>query len=236
MSRVPTLLDSFVDWGLLCAETPCLTAKNEPAPTRTKRGPVRAERASIAPPPRVVEAFSSGALGFLERIRDALGILDLGVMAEVVETAQRGGRAELEHGVENPLGRHRIEHSPGERERLGPIPERAVPAIGVPEALLHVANRLVRDRAAPTGADERPLVLRLLVCERMSRREDRSELLAEEALAREPGEERPDGAAEKPLADRRTGGVLNHRAVEEQGARYLHLERARQIARHQLGG
>src|SRR3954469_11456054 len=157
-------------------------------------------------------------------------------MAEVLETARRGRRPELEYGVEDPLGRHRIEHSPGERERLGPVPEGAVPAIGVPEALLHVTNRLVRDGAPATRADERPLVLRLLIRERMSRREDRSKLLAEEALAREPGEERPDGAAEKTLADRGTGGVLNHRAVEQQGAGDLHLERTLEIPRHQLGG
>ena len=49
-------------------------------------------------------------------------------------------------------------------------------------------------------------------------REDRAELLAEEALAGEPREERPDGAAQDPLAERRAGGVLDHRAVEQQGA------------------
>ena len=45
----------------------------------------------------------------------------------------------------------------------------------------------------------------------------------------------PDGAAEKALAERGTGGVLDHRAVQQQGAGDLHLERALEVAGHQLG-
>ena len=48
---------------LIAARKPCYTAKNEPAPTRWKHGPVRAERASIAPVPRVVEGLIADGLG-----------------------------------------------------------------------------------------------------------------------------------------------------------------------------
>ena len=74
----------------------------------------------------------------------------------------------------------------------------------------------------PPSADQSPLVLGLLVGERMARREDGAELLAEEALAREPGEERSDGAAEETLAERRAGGILDHRAVQQEDAGDLH--------------
>ena len=71
-----------------------------------------------------------------------------------------------------------------------------MPAFGVPEPLPHVGDRLVVERSPAAGADQGPLILGLLIGERMGGREDGAELLAEEALAGEAREERADRAAE----------------------------------------
>ena len=86
----------------------------------------------------------------------------------------------------------------------------------------------------PPSRDQRPLVLRLLVGERVLRREDRAELLAEEALAGEPRQEPAQRAPQDPLPQGRAGRVLDHRAVEQQTSGQVHLQRAIEVARHQL--
>ena len=102
-----------------------------------------------------------------------------------------------------------------------------MPAVGVALALVHVGDRLVAEAVPPPCGDQRPLVGRLLVAQRVRLREDRAELLAEEALAREPREQRPEPAAKQPLGEGGAGGALDHRAVEEQRAAHVDLERSR---------
>src|SRR4051812_29418391 len=65
--------------------------------------------------------------------------------------------------------------------------------------------------------------------------EDARELSTEAALARQPGEERPEAAAQQSLSDRRLREVEQHAAVEEQRAADVHLELAAQVPGHQLG-
>src|SRR4051794_5467613 len=105
-----------------------------------------------------------------------------------------------------------------------------MPPLRVTVALLHVTDRLVVESASSACADQRPLVLRLLVPERVARREERAELLAEETLAREPREERADRAAEYPLGDGRARRPLHHRPVQQQSAGEIHLERDLEVA------
>ncbi len=90
--------------------------------------------------------------------------------------------------------------------------------------------------AAAVVADQRPLVDPLAVGQRVRRREDRAELVAEDALAGEPGDERTDAAAQRLLRRRRAGPFEHHAAVEEQDPGQLHLQLALQVARHQLVG
>ena len=59
--------------------------------------------------------------------------------------------------------------------------------------------------AAAVVADQRPLVGGLLVAERVRGGEDRAELVAEDALAGEPGDERAEAAAQRLLRRGRAG-------------------------------
>src|SRR3954447_3924686 len=164
---------------------------NSPA-TRRKMSPHRRE--SDHEGPGEARQYSAGVSGGREACSgvqsglqspgDLRGILDLGIVAEVLEAGDGSARPQGDQGVQDGLGRDRIEHPPGNRERFLPFADGAMPALGMLEALLHVGDRLVAQRAPTSGADQLPLVLGLVVCERMIGREDRAELLAEESLAR----------------------------------------------------
>src|SRR5215207_1211156 len=177
----------------------------------------------------------SGGQSASQSHRNPLRILYLRIVAEVLEAGYLGRGPQLENGVQDPLGGDRIDHHPGELKGPLPVPERAVPAFGVPKPLPHVGDRLVVQRSPAAGADQGPLILGLLIGERMGGREYGAELLAEEALAGEAREERADRAAEDPLGEGGARRALDHRAVEEERAPDLHLQGALEIARHQLG-
>ena len=61
-----------------------------------------------------------------------------------------------------------------------------MPTIGEGDPLAEVMDEPVPERAPALVAEQRPLVGRFLVAERVGVREDAAELMAEEALAREP--------------------------------------------------
>ena len=131
-------------------------------------------------------------------------------------------------------GGHRVEQSPGELQAR-PVPDRPVPAIGVLDPLVHVGDQPVAEGAAAAVADERPLIGGLLVAQWVGRREDRAELVPEDALAGEPGGERAERAAQQLLRGRRAGPLEHDAAVEEEHAGELEPEPALEVPRHQLG-
>jgi hypothetical protein len=103
-------------------------------------------------------------------------------------------------------------------------------------ALVHVGDEPVAEGAAAVVADQRPLVGGLRLAQRVCLREDRAELVAEEALAGEPRDQWTETAAQSLLRRCRAGRFQHHAAVEEHDPGNLHLQPALEVARHQLIG
>ena len=157
-------------------------------------------------------------------------------MGQLGQLGDRDGGAQLAQRRQYRGGRDRVAQAPGEAELTGPLADRPVPALGVLFALVHVGDEAVTEGAAAVVADQRPLVVGLGVIEWVVRREDRAELLAEDALAGELGDERPEAAAQRPLRQRRAGGFQHHAAVEEDDPGEVDLQPAFEVTRHQLVG
>src|SRR5512132_304811 len=184
MSHAPTLSFLLISWFWSPHESPAIRRKMSPHRRESIHdGPGGARQYSAGPPGG--RGAHSGAECALQGLRDPVRILDLRVVPQVIEAGDRRLRPQPQHGVEDRWGGHWVEHPPRHGQRLLPISEGPMPAIRVTKALVHVTERLVVEGPAAPCADQGPLVLSLLIGERMPRGEDRPELLAEEALARE---------------------------------------------------
>ena len=110
-----------------------------------------------------------------------------------------------------------------------------MPALGVALALVEVVDQSMPQGAPAVVADQRPLIGGLLRVERVLSRKEGAELLAENALVGEPGEEPAHPAPEQPLRRREAGALQDDAAVEQQRPGQLEIQPPLEIARHQLG-
>src|SRR5437588_11973495 len=84
----------------------------------------------------------------VDRPRDRVRLLELGVMTELRQAGERRAAAQLEDGLEDGLGADWIAARPGELQPAGPVAQRAVPALRIADPLVEVERQAIEDPVA----------------------------------------------------------------------------------------